>query len=202
MLKLQFVVADGKNMIHYQKWPTFPGPLQSTLQQTCNFNLLVFWNAACHSRLLITVMPLSCWLVASVSPRPPGSCRQLTSSPCKCFTSSTMTISAKYAKKDLNSQLSLLKEYKHFPLALTNLIKPAFHHLSEFLHQFRVLQCWIQLHYKQGLCTVMQLRTWHTCKGAWGPHKAELSGKPRGGAGPLSPRKLMASVLCTSHMDM
>lgn len=33
---------------------------------------------------------------------------------------------------DLNRLLSLMKEYKHFPLALTDFIKPAFHHISEF----------------------------------------------------------------------
>lgn len=53
-----------------------------------------------------------------------------------------MTISAKYVKKEsqIYRQLSLIKEYKHFPLALTDFIKPAFHHISEFPYQFHVLQ--------------------------------------------------------------
>jgi len=46
---------------------------------------------------------------------------------------------------DLNRQLSLMKEYKHFPLALTDFVKAAFHCISEFSYGFHVLQSWIQL---------------------------------------------------------
>lgn len=55
----------------------------------------------------------------------------------------------------LNRQLSLMKEYKHFPLALAGFAKLAFHPISEFPYQFHVLQWQIQLQCDQGLHTVM-----------------------------------------------
>lgn len=81
--------------------------------------------------------PVSVLLAGGICPpRPPGCCGQLTLSQWGCFTGSTMTVSAKYVKKEsqIYRQLSLVKEYKHFPLALTDFIKPAFHHISEFLY--------------------------------------------------------------------
>lgn len=90
---------------------------------------------------------------------------------------------------DVNSQLSLMKEYKHVPLALTDSLKPAFHHLSEFLYQFCVLQRWIQLHYKQALCTVMQLSIWNTCKGAGALTRQTFEGNLEGWCGSLKSQK-------------
>lgn len=126
--------------------------------------------------LLVRVMSLSCWLVATV----PQASRILYTAdfkPMQVFPKQHHDHKCKVCEEgitDVNSQLSLMKEYKHFPLAVTDFLKPAFHHLSEFLHHFCVLQRWIQLHCKQGLCTVMQLSIRHTCKGAWGPDRAEL----------------------------
>lgn len=36
----------------------------------------------------------------------------------------------------LNRELSLMEEYRHFPLAFTEFIKPVFHHTPVFPYQF------------------------------------------------------------------